>query len=455
MGRIANLIVFSFIALKSFGQATPQQITLGESIFDAREILTDLVIPWDLVWKDDWLWFTEKRGNVLRVSPNDKRLEFIAEIEDVYVSPKENAGMHSMCFHPNWPDSSYLFIHYINSASTSKLVRYSFDQKKHTLSEDRIIFDNLVAARSHNGSRLTIDDKGNILFAIGDAYLFEPAQQLDHLNGKVLRFTPWGSVPEDNPFPNNYVWSYGHRNPQGLVFASNGKLYESEHGPTTDDEINLIKKGENYGWPKVNGYCDLPSEKAFCTRKNVVEPLWAFTPTAAPAGLNYYDSDYFPEFKNSLQQCFLKGRALAVLPLTESGDSIKSIQTYFENDYYRIRDVEYNDSGIIYIATSNREVNKPVTRQNDDKIIQISHLDETAISAFDFKVEGNTLAVSYHNDITPADIRITTFYGGDIVTEHLSTYEEKTLTHTFEKAGVYWLKVMKEGRVLTRLIQVK
>lgn len=432
-------------------------IELGESTFDAKEILINRKIPWDLVCAPDdgALWFTQKSGGIFRVDPKTKEVHEVGFLDDVYVSPKENAGMHSMCFHPQWPDSSSIYVHYVSSPEKSKIVRLEIDLKTYQISGHNTLFDNIAAARSHNGSRMTIDETGNILISIGDAYRFDPAQDINSTSGKVLRFTTTGEIPKDNPFPNSYTWSYGHRNPQGLVFASNGILYSSEHGPTTDDEINIIRKGQNYGWPKVNGYCDLASEKYFCEQNNVIEPIWAFTPTAAPSGLTYYDRDYFPELNNHLLQCFLKGRALGALQLSDDGKTVEGLSNYFENDFYRLRDVEVAHDGSLYLATSNLERTNPPAKPNDDKIIHVTQHGMTGKKLFSkIRTNGSEIEVTIPSSDQSTRAIITTFYGAELAGVEAQINKKVKLSYAFTASGIYWLKFLQNGRVVTKRIHV-
>ncbi|MDH3648592.1 MAG: PQQ-dependent sugar dehydrogenase, partial [Saprospiraceae bacterium] len=205
-------------------------------------------------------------------------------------------------------------------------------------------------------------------------------QNIERLNGKILRITPDGDVPPDNPFPDNYVWSYGHRNPQGLIFDSNGNLFASEHGSNNDDEINLIVKGGNYGFPKVQGYCDERSEKKFCQEHSVVEPLKAFTPCIGVSGMAYFNHPSIPEWKNSLLVATLKsgggelGQRLFQCRLNAAGNLIESVQASFSYSFGRLRDVLVVPDGRIYLCTSNRETNangKEVVSDRDDIIVEI------------------------------------------------------------------------------------
>ncbi len=154
----------------------------------------------------------------------------------------------------------------------------------------------------------------------------------------------------------------GHRNPQGLVFAKN-KLYESEHGPSNDDEVNIIQKGRNYGWPNVEGFCNERDERSFCTANNVAEPMYAWTPTLAICGIDYYNSNSISKWKNSLLMTTLKESTLYQLQLNEAGDKIISVKEFFKSKYGRLRDVCVAPDGTVYVSTSNG---------SNDRIIKIT-----------------------------------------------------------------------------------
>ena len=140
-------------------------------------------------------------------------------------------------------------------------------------------------------------------------------------------------------------------NAQGLFYA-NGLLYSSEHGPNTDDEINIIKKGKNYGWPFVKGFCNTPSEVTFCNDSNVVEPLISWTPTVATSGICYYDHPAIPEWEGSLLLTTLKNEQVIQLNLTPSKDSIISTLNYFTNRWGRLRDITTDNMGSVFVATN-------------------------------------------------------------------------------------------------------
>ena len=152
-----------------------------------------------------------------------------------------------------------------------------FKYENGTLENEFILLDNIPGNTTHIGCRMIIMPDNTLLFSTGDAQNQPSAQDVDQLTGKIHRLNLDGTIPNDNPFPGNSVYSFGHRNVQGLFLGPNGIIYSSEHGPSTDDEFNIIEAGMNYGWPNVHGFCDSPSEVAFCDENDVFEPLVADT----------------------------------------------------------------------------------------------------------------------------------------------------------------------------------
>ncbi|GIR13298.1 MAG: hypothetical protein CM15mP23_18730 [Cryomorphaceae bacterium] len=147
-------------------------------------------------------------------------------------------------------------------------------------------------------------------------------------------------------------WSWGHRNAQGLELAPNGIIYSSEHGPTTDDELNILVPNRNYGWPYVQGFCDEPTETDFCEQNNVVEPLVNWTPTIAPSDIIWYDHPAIPEFQNTLLMTVLKNKMLVRFEFSEDGQSVTNETEFFQYEWGRLRDICVSPDGKIYLATN-------------------------------------------------------------------------------------------------------
>jgi len=268
-----------------------------------------------------------------------------------------------MVLHPDFVKTPQVFVSYDYNAGNGyreKIVRYTYNGN--TLVNPVVLLDNIAASYIHNGCRLLITPDLKLFITTGDASNQSLPQNKSTLNGKILRLNLDGSIPADNPVAGNPYWTFGHRNPQGLVYAHN-ILYSSEHGPTSDDELNIIEKGRNYGWPAIEGYCNSGSEKVFCAANNVKEPIRDWTPTAAVCGMDFYNNDLIPGWKNSLLLVSLKNARLYQLKLDGSNKAISETNEYLYNEYGRLRDVCVAPNGKVYVCTSNGG--------NDDKIIEI------------------------------------------------------------------------------------
>ena len=357
------------------------RLQLQTTRLDVRVLLRNLEIPWDMDWASDgWIWFSEKKGKISRYRPDTGELQEILMIDEVYQSV-DNSGLHALALHPEFPQVPYVYVHYTYALEHSRLVRFRFNPASVTLEEKTVLLDKLPAHITHNGSRIVFPPTHDKLFlSLGDAHDPYAAQRLDKLSGKILRMNLDGSVPADNPFPGSLVWSYGHRNPQGLVMVGNGRLYSSEHGEDTDDELNVIEPGQNYGHPQVRGFCDTPEEIEYCQHHPVTTPLWAWSPTFAVAGIAYYDQAGIPEWQNSILVTSLKnfnrngGRRLQVLKLNKAGDGVVEVKDYLVNTFGRLREVMVAPDGRIFLFTSNRELNThkpPIPYFGDDKLIML------------------------------------------------------------------------------------
>jgi glucose/arabinose dehydrogenase len=301
------------------------------------------------------------------MDPSTGAIVFTTTLNEVV--PSGEGGLLGIALHPDFLNNGYLFAVY-NYSSTNgyreKVVRFTFSNN--TLSNATMLIDNIPASSIHNGSRIrVVNENGSvkIYFTTGDASNAANAQDVNSRSGKVMRLNADGSIPSDNPIAGNPLWSYGHRNPQGFVLVNN-KIYESEHGPDIEDEVNIIEKGRNYGWPNVNGPCN-GSEVTFCTTNNVKEPIWSSGgSTIAVSGIDYYNNDRIPEWKNSILLTTLKDASLRQLKLSADGNSVVSTAIYFKDVYGRLRDICISPSGKVYICTSNGG--------NNDMIIEVPKL---------------------------------------------------------------------------------
>jgi len=230
-------ILYAILLLTASMQAAAQMT--------ARVIRDSLFIPWELIYgPDNHIWFTQKNGYICRLEPALGNIDTLYRETNTVVQGE--GGMLGMALHPQFPSQPYVYVAYEYMQGNSykeKVVRYTYTNN--SLGGQQTLLDNITGGGIHNGCRLLIVvDK--LFITTGDAGNGANAQNINSLNGKVLRINLDGSIPADNPIPGSPLWTWGNRNPQGLVYA-NGKLYSSEHGPNNDDEVNILLKGRNFG----------------------------------------------------------------------------------------------------------------------------------------------------------------------------------------------------------------
>jgi glucose/arabinose dehydrogenase len=236
------------------------------------------------------------------------------------------------------------------------------------ISLDAVVVDKIPSAMYHAGCRLAFGPDGKLYITTGDARQPQAAQDLNSLAGKILRVNTDDSIPQDNPFNGSPVFSYGHRNPQGITWNNvNGVFYESEHGPSGNDgpeggdEINRIEAGNNYGWPLVSHDESLAGTQS---------PLMQFTPAIAPAAILYYSSEALPMFQGKLLLGALKGEGLMLLsPAAADPNKIDTVE-WLIRDVGRVREVTAGPDGTVYFSTSNRD-GRGSPLAGDDKIYRI------------------------------------------------------------------------------------
>lgn len=415
-----------------------------------RDIAINLDTPWEILWgPDNYIWMTERYGRISRVNPETGEVIPIITVSDVFEDGER--GLMGLALHPDFQANPYLYTVYTyrtNGDQTFiKIIRFTYNGS--ILNNPLVLMDSVKGYWNHDGSRLWIDEELKLYATIGDAASAQLAQELNSRNGKILRMNLDGSIPEDNPFPGSYVWSWGHRNPQGLVFA-NGKIYSSEHGPDKDDEVNIIEKGRNYGWPAVNGFCDLQGEKNFCEENNVAEPVYAWTPTLAVCGLDYYNHKKFGEWENSLLMVSLKAGKLTAMKLNEPGDSVIQVRNYFDGSIGRLRDLCISPDGRVFISTSNKD-GRGSPGAVDDRIIEI--LPESSSSDekgnYEKKIDVSPMPAKESIEFKframpePASLRVYNLQGEEVYTGALSPgtvsfyWDLADRTGTKLKAGIY------------------
>ncbi len=330
--------------------------------FGVRVLAGHLDIPWAMSFTPDGrLWFTERPGRVRILQGGQLLAEPALTLSDVYTEGE--SGVLGMAMHPAFASNGFVYIVYTAPSSggpVGRLVRYR--AVGNSLGEAAVLLDDIPASNIHNGSRLRFGPDGALYMTFGDHAAPSTAQDLAALNGKILRLNADGTTPRDNPF-GSPVWSWGHRNPQGIDWhPGNGGMYETEHGQTGNDEVNLIERGKNYGWPVIEG-----SE----TRPDMVAPLTFFTPSVAPSGASFYRGSAFPAFRNQLFVATLRGQALLRITFDANDPRrVRSVERLIEGRYGRLRDVISGPDGSLYVCTSNRD-GRATPVPDDDRILRI------------------------------------------------------------------------------------
>lgn len=362
---IRLLLITGLLALtqckKNKTEDPPDPPPAGDAVIKDTVITTGLNYPWEILWgADNFIWMTERGGKISRINPATGAVSLLHTVTEAVAN--NEGGLLGMVLHPDFTANPHVFVayNYNSGGYKEKVVRFTYTGT--ALTNPVTIIENIAASGIHNGCRLLITPDLKLYITTGDASNTALPQNISSLSGKVLRLNLDGTVPADNPVAGNAYWSFGHRNPQGLVFANN-ILYSSEHGPSTDDEVNIIEKGRNYGWPNVPGYCDAGAEQTFCTANNVKEPIKTWTPTTAACGLDYYNANLIPQWKNSLLMVALKDTRMYQMKLDGTFRTISATNEFFVNKYGRMRDLCISPAGKVYICTSNGG--------NNDRVIEV------------------------------------------------------------------------------------
>ena len=358
---------FAFVLASALtlGMLSPVQAqttwTLDETVLTEFNLVSGVHIPWELTWgPDDMLWCTTREGDVLHIDPLSGAYETVLSlnVNDGGVEP----GLLGMALHPEWDTTPKVYLAYTAFGNQERLSLFDWDGT--SLGNEEILHS-VGAAGIHNGSRLLVLPDNTLLMSTGDLGDGGVSSQDDNDdNGKILRFNLDGSIPADNPDPNSYVFTKGHRNSQGLCLGPNDVIYSSEHGQYNFDEFNILEAGRNYGWPDVEGscdgvcdWCDAWNEVDFCNENNVPEPLRTWSPCAAVNDVIYYNHPAIPEWQGSVLMAVLGGfqdpvgGRLNVLHMSDDGLTLESDEYFFDEFNQRIRDVAVNPyTGAVYLA---------------------------------------------------------------------------------------------------------
>lgn len=373
---LSSVLLFFLLCQCNVKLQAQSTITLDSTVLEVTTVASGLHVPWEIIWgPDNWLWVTERNGRISRINPENGEQQVLITITDCY--EYSESGLLGMALHPDFDNNPYVYVvhNYYSGGNREKLVRYTYNGTALVDPLDLITGIMASSGGNHSGSRLLILPDQTMLMSTGDYYNDVVAQNLGNINGKILRLNLDGSVPADNPIAGSYVHSWGHRNAQGMVLSPNGIIYSSEHGPSNDDEFNILEPNRNYGWPNVEGFCNNATENAFCAANNVREPLAAWTPTIAVCGIDFYNHPAIPEWQGSVLMANLKAPSLKQLIFDQAGTAIVAERNAINYTFGRLRDVCVAPDGRVFLATSNQDGRAAswagFPQADDDKILQL------------------------------------------------------------------------------------
>ncbi len=338
--------------------------------FRVETVAAGLEVPWALAFAPDGrILLTERPGRVRVIEGGRLRPEPLAVIADVAAASE--AGLMGLALHPRFAETRHLYLAHTYRADGLAVRVLRFRETGRGLAERTVLLEGIPAASVHAGTRLRFGPDGKLYVTTGDAARRDLAQRLDSLAGKTLRLNDDGSVPADNPFvaragARPEIWSYGHRNAQGLDWdPATGLLFQTEHGPSGfdgpggGDEVNLVEAGRNYGWPVVSHTRSQPGMES---------PLLVYTPAIAPAGATFYRGSAFPDFRGSFVFGCLRGRCL--IRVVVEGRRVVRQERLLDGEYGRIREVAEGPDGALYVTTSNRD-GRGAPAPDDDRVLRL------------------------------------------------------------------------------------
>ncbi|MDX1672347.1 MAG: PQQ-dependent sugar dehydrogenase [Balneolaceae bacterium] len=333
---------------------------ISDQKYRVETVVTSVRVPWGMVWLPDGdLLITERSGTLHRFSNGSLSdpIEGLPEIDAF-----GQGGLMDLQLHPDYEQNGWIYISYSSpegpgSGANTAIIRARLDGNR--LIDQQILYKAEPNSRrgQHFGGRMEFDREGYLYFSIGDRGNREVnPQDITRDNGKIYRLHDDGRIPKDNPFVDNpeavkAIYSYGHRNPQGMALReSTGEIWIHEHGPRGGDEVNRIEKGKNYGWPIISfGINYNGTEFAEDTaRAGMEQPEWYWDPSIAPSGMDFITSDRYPEWKGHLMVGSLKFNYLVLCRI--ENDTVTGDEILFR-DIGRVRNVRQGPDGYLYIAT--------------------------------------------------------------------------------------------------------
>ena len=317
-------------------------------------LATDLEVPWSFAFLPggDALVTERDSGRLLRVSSSGD----VREVQTLPEGGSGEGGLLGVAVSPDYERDRYVYAYY-TTAEDNRVVRFRLG------GEPEPVLTGIPVNTYHDGGRIKFGPDGMLYIATGDAGATDNSQDRNSLGGKILRIRPDGSIPEDNPFPGSPVYSYGHRNVEGLAWNADGQLFASEFGQNTWDEANRIEAGENYGWPAVEG--EGGEDQGY------VDPITVWpTSEASPSGAEIMVNGAIPQWEGDMFVAALRGERLWRLELDGRGDVVAR-EKLLDGEAGRIRDVAQAPDGSLWVSTSNRD-GRGTPEAFDDRILRLA-----------------------------------------------------------------------------------
>lgn len=347
--------------------------------YDLQTVAEGLDHPWSIAFLPGGdMLVTERTGKLLRVGADGSKQtmrDFNSHkgFPAVYHGEGMQAGLFDVVLHSDFEENQQIYVSYAgkveNEENTLILTRFTYADGQLAGGEQIFAASPSRVQGNHYGARIVFLADGTLLMPVGDAFHFrEEAQTLDNHFGKIVRLNDDGSVPQDNPFVNQpdalpEIWSYGHRNPQGIILTADGRVLENEHGPAGGDEINKIERGANYGWPTVTYALDYSGGRVspFEALEGTEQPLVHFTPSIAPSGFAQYSGAAFPEWEGDLFLSALALKHMRHVELNADGSLGEQAELFTELDV-RFRDVRSGPDGFLYLLTEEPDSTSRILR---------------------------------------------------------------------------------------------
>ncbi len=363
----AIFLAASGISCKSNGQQVQEAartarltevISSEKTTFQIDTLFSELENPWGITWLPDGrMLVNERKGEILVFDRDVYTGEQLRGFPLTYV--RGQSGLLDIQLHPDYKENGWIYVTYAKpgeGGGSTTLIRFKLDGNQITNLEELYQTQPLSNSGVHFGSRIIFDNDGYLYFSTGERGLKENSQNLSNDMGKIHRLHDDGRIPADNPFVNEpgakpSIWSYGHRNVQGMVYdRENDRIYATEHGPRGGDELNLVEKGKNYGWPVITYGIDYSGEiiSELTHKEGMEQPVHYWTPSIATCGLLLYTGDQFPAWKGNL---FAGALALTHIARVELENGRYTHEEKLLERFGRVRQIAQSPDGYIYVLT--------------------------------------------------------------------------------------------------------